>query len=55
MSTVFDLIVTFKRIVNSGWPDKLNDVHDMHLSLVLNMLKYSNFDSKINSLKEVLI
>lgn len=35
------------------WPSELENFHQLHLDVVLKMLKYSHFNSKMNSLKEV--
>lgn len=53
ISKVFDLLFTVKKIIGRFWPEDLERFHALHLKLVLSMLKYPHFNSKMNSLKEV--
>ncbi|CAF0802298.1 unnamed protein product [Brachionus calyciflorus] len=50
---VFDLLETMKRLSAFIWPDDVNNFNLLHLKIVLSMLKYSHFNSKMNSLKEI--
>ena len=50
---VFELLVSLKRLSLAFWPTELDNFHKLHLNVVLNMLKYPHFNSKMNSLKEV--
>jgi hypothetical protein len=50
---VFELLQTMKKLSIYMWPSELENFHQLHLDVVLKMLKYSHFNSKMNSLKEV--
>lgn len=50
---VFDLLIMMKKMCVNLWQFDIENFHRLHLSVVLNMLKYSHFNSKMNSLKEV--
>lgn len=50
---VFDLLFIMKKICSKLCKFDIENFHSLHLSVVLNMLKYSHFNSKMNSLKEV--
>ena len=50
---VFELIHTLKKLVLTFWPNSLPEIHEIHLDVVINMLKYPHFNSKMNSLKEI--
>lgn len=52
---VFELLATMKKLSATLWPGELDNFHKLHLTVVLNMLKYPHFNSKMNSLKEVTI
>jgi hypothetical protein len=52
---VFDLLVTVKKIAIELFTNDIEAFHKLHLDTVVNMLKYSHFNSKMNSLKEVLV
>lgn len=42
-----------KKLSFKLWPDDLVKFNELHLSIVLSMFKNSNFNSKMNSLKEI--
>jgi hypothetical protein len=50
---VFDLLVMMKKISANVWEFDIENLHRLHLRVVLSMLKYAHFNSKMNSLKEV--
>ncbi len=51
---VFDLLVMMKKISVYVWQFDIENLHRLHLKVVLSMLKYAHFNSKMNSLKEVI-
>lgn len=53
VSKVFDLLIMMKKMCTNFWKFDIENFHELHLSVVLNMLKYSHYNSKMNSLKEV--
>ncbi len=53
VSKVFDLLIMMKKMCNNVWKFDIENFHELHLSVVLDMLKYSHYNSKMNSLKEV--
>ncbi|RMZ93223.1 ubiquitin carboxyl-terminal hydrolase 24, partial [Brachionus plicatilis] len=42
-----------KKLSLKLWPDDVSNFNELHLKIVLSMLKNSNFNSKMNSLKEI--
>ena len=52
-NTVFHLISTLRKICSAVWASRLEQIEQMHLSLLLKMIALPNFNAKMNSLKEV--
>jgi hypothetical protein len=50
---VFELLATMKKLSSVLWVDDLKNFNALHLSVALNMLKNTHFNSKMNSLKEI--
>jgi len=50
---VFELIQAIKKLSATFWPSDVDEFHRIHLNVVISMLKYPHFNSKMNSLKEI--
>ena len=49
----FELLSTLRKLCTVVWTDRLGQVEDLHLNLLLKMVALANFNAKMNSLKEV--
>ncbi len=50
---MFDLLTTLRKICSTVWHSKIEQIEQLHLNLLLKMIALSNFNAKMNSLKEV--
>ena len=50
---MFELIQAIKKLSATFWPSDVDEFHRIHLNVVISMLKYPHFNSKMNSLKEI--
>ncbi|CAF0751200.1 unnamed protein product [Adineta ricciae] len=52
-NAMFELLTTLRKICLVAWPDRINQLEQLHLNLLLKMIALSNFNAKMNSLKEL--
>jgi len=52
-SSIFDLLSTLRKICVVIWTNRVHQVEELHLNLLLKMVALSNFNAKMNSLKEL--
>ncbi|CAF2054268.1 unnamed protein product [Rotaria magnacalcarata] len=52
-NTIFELLTTLRKICSVVWTKRLEQVEELHLNLLLKMVALSNFNAKMNSLKEL--
>jgi ubiquitin carboxyl-terminal hydrolase 9/24 len=50
---VFDLVGTLHIICKALWPDKTSIIDDVHLQIILRMLKVQHFNARMYALKEL--
>lgn len=51
--SIFELLSTLRKICSSIWYNRIEQIEKLHLNLLLKMISLSNFNAKMNSLKEV--
>jgi len=51
--SIFDLLSTLRKICSAVWHNRIEQIEQLHLNLLLKMISLSNFNAKMNSLKEV--
>ncbi|UJR13683.1 hypothetical protein I4U23_000695 [Adineta vaga] len=52
-NSTFELLSTLRKICSVVWSDRVEHVEELHLNLLLKMVALSNFNAKMNSLKEL--
>ncbi|CAF4075236.1 unnamed protein product, partial [Rotaria magnacalcarata] len=52
-NTIFELLTALRKICSVVWTKRLEQVEELHLNLLLKMVALSNFNAKMNSLKEL--
>ncbi|CAF0886485.1 unnamed protein product [Rotaria sordida] len=52
-NSVFELLSTLRKICSAVWPNRIEQIEQLHLNLLLKMIALSNFNAKMNSLKEL--
>ncbi|CAF0908766.1 unnamed protein product [Adineta steineri] len=52
-NSIFELLTTLRNICAAAWHNRLEQVEQLHLNLLLKMIALSNFNAKMNSLKEL--
>ncbi|CAF1524803.1 unnamed protein product, partial [Rotaria sp. Silwood1] len=52
-NSIFELLTTLRKICSVVWTNRLEQVEELHLNLLLKMVALSNFNAKMNSLKEL--
>ncbi|CAF0953347.1 unnamed protein product [Adineta ricciae] len=52
-NSTFELLSTLRKICSVVWSSRLGQVEELHLKLLLKMVALSNFNAKMNSLKEL--
>ncbi|CAF4573224.1 unnamed protein product [Rotaria sp. Silwood1] len=52
-NTIFELLSTLRKICSAVWPNRIEQIEQLHLNLLLRMIALSNFNAKMNSLKEL--
>ncbi|CAF1420031.1 unnamed protein product, partial [Adineta steineri] len=53
INSTFELLSTLRKICSVVWSARLEQVEELHLNLLLKMVALSNFNAKMNSLKEL--
>jgi len=52
-NSIFELLSTLRKICSVIWPNRVEQVETLHLDLLLKMVALTNFNAKMNSLKEL--
>ncbi|CAF3766292.1 unnamed protein product [Rotaria magnacalcarata] len=52
-NSIFELLSTVRKICSAVWSNRIEQIEQLHLNLLLKMIALSNFNSKMNSLKEL--
>ncbi|CAF4318520.1 unnamed protein product, partial [Rotaria sp. Silwood2] len=52
-NSIFELLTTLRKIYSVVWKNRVAQMEELHLNILLEMLTLSNFNAKMNSLKEL--
>ncbi|CAF4112559.1 unnamed protein product [Rotaria sp. Silwood2] len=52
-NSIFELLSTLRKICSAVWLNRIEQIEQLHLNLLLKMIALSNFNAKMNSLKEL--
>ncbi|CAF1372553.1 unnamed protein product [Rotaria sordida] len=52
-NSIFELLTTLRKISSVVWKNRVAQMEELHLNILLKMVTLSNFNAKMNSLKEL--
>ncbi|CAF4967239.1 unnamed protein product, partial [Rotaria socialis] len=52
-SSIFELLTTLRKISSVVWENRVAQMEELHLNILLKMVNLSDFNAKMNSLKGV--